>query len=137
MVNINKILIIDDEKDICDLLEYNLSSQGYLTQTTFNGKEALDLLDDTFDLIISDVMMPIMDGFTLCKKIRASKESYNKIPIIFLTAKDSDHDEISGLDLGANDFIKKPIKIKNLLARIRIQLKSNKTQKDTIINWGG
>ncbi len=136
MVNINKILIIDDEKDICDLLEYNLSSQGYLTQTTFNGKEALDLLDDTFDLIISDVMMPIMDGFTLCKKIRASKESYNKIPIIFLTAKDSDHDEISGLDLGANDFIKKPIKIKNLLARIRSQLKSNTTQKDTIINWG-
>lgn len=136
MSNNKKILIIDDEKDICDLLSYNLNLEGYATKSALNGEDALQILDNTFDLIVSDVMMPLMDGFTLCKKIRESKQSYNEIPIIFLTAKDSDDDEIYGLDAGANDFIKKPIKIKNLLARIRTHLKSNKTKKSPVINWG-
>ena len=63
-----KILIIDDEKDICDLLSYNLNLEGYATKSALNGEDALQILDSTFDLIVSDVMMPLMDGFTLCKK---------------------------------------------------------------------
>lgn len=117
-----KILIVDDEKDIVELLEYNLRRVGYKIITAFNGKDALNKLIENPDLVILDVMMPQMNGYELCSYIRQS-DKYKHLPVIFLTAKTSETDEIYGLNLGANDFIQKPVSINKLHARVASNLR--------------
>lgn len=117
-----KILLVDDEKDIIELLQYNLEQEGYEVFTAYDGAEALSKLVNFPDLIILDVMMPVMDGFEVCRRIRKMKEFQNT-PVIFLTALSSEIDEIKGLDLGANDFIVKPISTKKLIARVKSNLR--------------
>ena len=124
-----KILIVDDEKDIVEFIQYNLEQEGFQVITAYNGREAIEIIKEKPDLIVLDVMMSDLSGYDVCKKIKAD-EKYKNIPILFLTAKSSEQDEVHGLDLGADDYITKPVSIKKLIARI----KSNLRQSDTNSN---
>ncbi len=121
-----KILLVDDEKDIVEFLEYNLVQEGYEVITAYDGNEAIEKLKSNPDLVILDVLMPRMDGFETCQKIRSIKE-FKNVPVIFLTAKSAEADEIKGLNLGADDFIRKPISPKKLIARVHSNLRKSET----------
>lgn len=114
------ILVVDDEKEIAELIEIHLMSQDYDVKKAKNGIEALKLLSEAhYDLVILDVMMPKMDGKETLKRIR---EKYN-IPVIMVTAKTSEKDKVEGLTLGADDYVTKPIKPLELIARVKAQLR--------------
>lgn len=131
------ILICDDEKDIVDVLNYNLSKEGFNVTVAFNGHDALQKIHPEIDLVLLDIMMPFMDGLEVCKKIKENPQMKN-ISIIFLTAKDSEIDEIKGLELGADDYITKPISIKKLLTRIKTILRrSEKIEQKNLIEIRG
>lgn len=117
-----KILLVDDEKDIVEFLQYNLEQAGFNVITAHDGKEALEKMSQKPELLILDVMMPRMNGYEVCEKLRATDE-YRNLPIVFLTAKSSEIDEVHGLNLGANDFIQKPISPKKLIARVKSNLR--------------
>jgi two-component system alkaline phosphatase synthesis response regulator PhoP len=116
------ILIVDDERDILELLKYNLEKEGYRVLTAHNGKEALRFVKQHPDLVVLDVMMPELDGWEVCKAIRKDPATA-KTPIVFLTARDSEVDEVVGLELGADDYITKPVKVRTFLARVKRALK--------------
>ena len=130
MAETNKILLVDDEKDILEFLSYNLKKEGFEIDTANNGKTALNKLS-TFipDLIILDVMMPEMDGIEVCEKIREN-EQYDDILIIFLTARSEDYSELAGFSAGADDYITKPIKPKILVSRVNAILKRKRKSID-------
>ena len=134
-----KILVVDDEKDIIEFIQYNLEQDGHQVITAFNGKEAIEKIKEEPDLVVLDVMMPGLDGYEVCKKIRAN-EKYKNIPILFLTAKSSEQDEVYGLDIGADDYIAKPVSIKKLIARIKSNLRrssiSSNEETNNIIEVG-
>lgn len=117
-----KILLVDDELDILEFLKYNLEQDNFEVLVSTNGKDALKKISQNPDLIVLDIMMPEMDGFELYQQIKKNKD-YQHIPIIFLTAKSGETDEIKGLDLGASDYIQKPISPKKLIARIKSNLR--------------
>ena len=117
-----KILLVDDEVDILEFLKYNLEQDNFEVLVSSNGKDALKKIAQKPDLIVLDIMMPEMDGFEVYEQIKKNKE-YQDIPIIFLTAKSGETDEIKGLDLGASDYIQKPISPKKLIARIKSNLR--------------
>lgn len=123
------ILIVDDEKDILELLEYNLKKEGYRVLTAQNGKAGLKLVQQMPDLVVLDVMMPELDGWEVCKAIRKNPAT-GLIPIIFLTAKDSEVDEVVGLELGADDYVKKPVKVRAFMARVRRLLRMTETSEE-------
>lgn len=112
-----KILVVDDEHDIVDLLTYNLTIEGYEVVSAHNGEDALKKTAGV-DLVILDLMMPVLNGFETCKRLQANPETAN-IPIVFLTARSGEVDEIVGLELGADDFIQKPISPRKLVARVK------------------
>ena len=115
-----KILIVDDEHDIADLLEVYLNNENYVIYKYYSAKEALDFIkEEEVDLAILDIMLPDINGFTLCQKIR-EKYTY---PIIMLTAKDEETDKITGLTLGADDYVTKPFRPLELIARVKAQLR--------------
>lgn len=122
------ILIVDDEKPIMDILVYNLKKEGYETLEASDGIAAVNIaLEKKPDLILLDIMLPGMDGLTVCKKIRNTLN----IPIIMLSAKDEEIDKILGLELGADDYITKPFSVRELMARIKANLrKADITKKD-------
>ena len=124
-----KILLADDEKDIVEFLQYNLSQEGFEVIAAYNGLEVLKHLSEKPDLIILDIMMPQLNGYDVCKKIRALPE-FKLTPIIFLTAKSNEVDEIQGLELGANDYIQKPISPKKLIARVKANLRKDVKKSD-------
>jgi len=113
-----RILVVDDERDIVDLLRYNLAKEGYDVIPAYNGKEALEKAASVPDLVILDVMMPILDGFETCKKLKSDPRT-SSVPILFLTASASEVDEVLGLELGADDYIRKPISPRKLVARVK------------------
>jgi len=117
-----RILIVDDERDIVDLLRYNLAKEGYEVVTAFNGSEALDKTSTPPDLVLLDVMMPVLDGFETCKKLKSDPRTAS-VPVIFLTASSSEVDEVLGLELGAEDYLQKPISPRKLVARVRTALR--------------
>lgn len=118
-----KIIVIDDEGDIRDLLSYNLKKEGFNVQTAANGKEGLDLIvEHKPDLVLLDVMMPEMDGIEVCDSIRKTA-GLEDILICFLTARNEDYSQIAGLDAGADDYISKPIKPRVLISRINALLR--------------
>ena len=120
------ILIVDDEKPIMDILVYNLKKEGYETLEAADGATAVDIaLDKKPDLILLDIMLPGMDGLTVCKKIRNTLN----IPIIMLSAKDEEIDKILGLELGADDYITKPFSVRELMARIKANLRKSEIAK--------
>src|SRR5712692_10475381 len=116
------ILVVDDEKDIVDVLRYNLQKEGYRVLTAVNGQEALERANQRPDLILLDVMMPEYDGWEVFKRLK-KQETTAHIPVIFLTAKGSEIDEVVGLELGADDYIVKPISIPKLIARIKAAIR--------------
>lgn len=116
------ILIADDESDIRNLIKISLEENGYTVLTAHNGKEAWDIIrSQEVHLAILDVMMPVMDGFNLIRKIR----EHSTVPVIFLTARTDDMDKVLGLGLGADDYIAKPFSVAELLARVGAQLRRN------------
>jgi len=116
------ILIVDDEKPIVDILVYNLQKEGYHTLEANDGAEAVEIaLAEKPDLILLDIMLPKMDGLTVCKKIRSALN----VPILMLTAKDEEIDKILGLELGADDYITKPFSVRELMARIKANLRKS------------
>lgn len=118
-----KILVVDDEKEIADLIELYLKNETYTVFKYYSAKEALQCIDSTsLDLAILDVMLPDISGFTLCRKIR---EAHN-YPVIMLTAKDEEIDKITGLSLGADDYITKPFRPLEMTARVKAQLRRYK-----------
>lgn len=127
-----KILLVDDETDILEIISYNLISEGYSVFTSSNGQEAIKkATKEKPHLIILDVMMPEMDGIEACEKIRKIPELENTL-ITFLTARGEDYSKVAGFDAGADDYITKPIKPKVLVSKIKSLLRRLKTQSDSI-----
>lgn len=120
-MNRNKILVVDDEEDLCEILQFNLESEGFAVDIANSAEEALKLLTDTHELILLDVMMEGMSGFKMAEKVR--KELQLSIPIIFLTAKDTENDMLTGFSIGGDDYISKPFSIKEVTARVKAVLK--------------
>ena len=115
-----RILVVDDERPIAEILKYNLEREGFAVILAHDGEEALLRLEqDEPDLILLDIMLPKKDGFTLCREIRAHRE----IPIIMLTAKESETDKVLGLELGADDYVTKPFSAREVVARVKAALR--------------
>ncbi len=134
-----KILLVDDEQDILEIVGYNLSQEGYQIVTASNGKEAIQKAKKELPhLIIMDVMMPEMDGMEACENIRKLPELSNVI-ITFLTARSEDYSQVAGLDAGADDYISKPIKPKLLVSKVKALLRRLKEdeQNSETLNVGG
>lgn len=117
-----RILVVDDEEDLCEILKYNLETEGYKVDTAFSGEEALEKDVASYQLILLDVMMGGMSGFSVARKLRENEKTKH-VPIIFLTAKGSENDKITGFNLGADDYISKPFSIREVLLRIRAVLR--------------
>lgn len=129
MEEIKKILIVDDEPDICEILEFNLANEGYQTTVTYSAEEAFEKTISDYSLILLDVMMGGISGYKMAEKLRREG---NQIPIIFLTAKDTENDMLTGFSVGGDDYISKPFSIKEVLARIKAVLKRQKrTEKQS------
>ncbi len=122
-----KILVVDDEENLCDTLKFNLELEGYHVDAAYSAEEALSLDLAQYSLILLDVMMGEISGFQMAAILKRSANLAN-IPIIFCTAKGEDEDMVKGLDMGADDYISKPYSIKNLLARVRSVLRRVNTQ---------
>lgn len=131
----NKILVVDDEKDLCEILQFNLSSEGYEIEVAFSGEEALKKPLEQFDLLLLDVMMGGISGFKLADKVR--NELGLAVPIIFLTARETENDMLTGFNIGADDYLIKPFSIKELVARIKAILRRGKgiESKPKVINY--
>ncbi len=130
MIDISKILLVDDEIDILEFLSYNLKKEGFIVDTCNNGKSALKKVSSfNPDLVILDVMMPEMDGIEVCEKIR-EKQRYDDILILFLTARSEDYSELAGFSAGADDYITKPIKPKLLVSRVNAILKRKRKKRN-------
>ena len=115
-----KVLIVDDEKAIVDILNHNLKREGYETFEAYDGEEAINLVkSENPDLVLLDVMLPKMDGFSVCKNIR----QVSNIPILMVTAKEDIVDKVIGLELGADDYITKPFSVREVMARVKANLR--------------
>jgi two-component system response regulator VicR len=115
-----KILIVDDEKNIVDILKFNLNKEGFDTIEAYDGRQALEMVErENPDLILLDIMLPEYDGFTVCKRIRQTMNT----PIIMLTAREEEVDKVLGLELGADDYITKPFSPRELMARVKANLR--------------
>jgi two-component system, OmpR family, alkaline phosphatase synthesis response regulator PhoP len=125
MTKDTKILVVDDEKDLCEILQFNLESEGFEIEVAYSGEEALNKSIERFDLLLLDVMMGGMSGFKLADKIR--KELGLSVPIIFLTARETENDMLTGFNVGADDYLSKPFSIKELVARIKAVLRRGKS----------
>ena len=131
-----KILIVDDEPDILEILKLNLQSEGYKVSTAENGKKALKKVDKINpDLIILDLMMPIMDGIETCERLRLDSRYKNTL-IMFLTARAEDYSQIAALDVGADDYITKPVKPRVFLSKIKSLLRRKLEPNDSILKYG-
>ena len=117
----HKILVVDDEADLREILQFNLESEGYIVDTAESAEQALRILTPEHGLILLDVMMDGMSGFKMAEKLR--KDLHNETPIIFLTAKDTENDMLTGFNLGGDDYISKPFSIKEVAARVKAILK--------------
>lgn len=120
-----KILVVDDEKPIADILKFSLEKDGYEVICAYDGEEAVKLaLSESPDLILLDIMLPYKDGMEVCREVRKTSD----MPIIMLTAKDSEIDKVLGLELGADDYVTKPFSTRELLARVKANLRRHQTQ---------
>ncbi|EHK2354645.1 response regulator transcription factor [Clostridium perfringens] len=132
-----KVLIVDDEEHIRELIKFNLKKEGYDTEVAVNGTEALKVIREfKFDLILLDLMLPEIDGLEVCKEIRRNEET-SDIPVMMITAKGEEFDKVLGLELGADDYITKPFSIRELMARVKALLRrSNVKKEENIIKFG-
>lgn len=128
MMQPKKILIVDDEPDLCEILEFNVKMAGYQATIAFSSEDALQHDPSLYDLVLLDVMMPGISGFDLAKILR---QSGCKTPIIFLTAKDTEDDTLHGFDVGADDYITKPFSVREVLARVKAVLSRTSLEEDS------
>ncbi|GAA6528674.1 MAG: response regulator transcription factor [Prevotella sp.] len=135
-----RILVVDDEEDLCEILKFNLETEGYEVETANSAEEALDKNLSSFQLLLLDVMMGGMSGFAMAKQLKEDPETAH-IPIIFLTAKDAENDTVTGFNLGADDYISKPFSIREVLVRIRAVLRrtreKGKTDESQLLSYQG
>ena len=128
---LKKILIVDDEKDIVDLISYNLEKEGFVTIKAYDGESALDLVKSAKpDIVVLDLMLPGIRGLEVCKFIRKNPDT-DALPIIMLTAKGEQVDKILGFEMGADDYITKPFNVRELIARIRAVLRRAEVRPDS------
>lgn len=118
----SRILVVDDEQDLCEILKFNLETEGYLVETANSAEEALEKDIASYNLLLLDVMMGGMNGFQLAKQLKNSEVTAH-IPIIFLTARDTENDTVTGFNLGADDYISKPFSIREVMVRVRAVLR--------------
>ena len=133
-----KILVVDDEQDLCEILLYNLKSAGYQAEAAYSGEMAMEKDPSQYNLLLLDVMMPGMSGFELAEKLKANEKTAS-IPIIFLTAKDTEDDTLKGFGLGADDYVTKPYSVREVVARVKAVLaRSQKPEvKENVISFEG
>lgn len=122
-----QILIVDDEQDLCEILQFNLNVAGYGTDVAFSAEEAIGKGIEQYDLLLLDVMMPGLSGFELAQRLKTDEKTTH-IPIIFITAKDAEDDTLQGFGLGADDYVTKPFSVREVVARVNAVLKRNQTQ---------
>lgn len=134
-----KILAVDDEEDLCEILKFNLEIEGYEVDTAFSAEEALKLDLTQYNLLLLDVMMGEISGFKMASMLRKNQKTAN-IPIIFLTAKDTENDMLTGFNLGADDYISKPFSIRQVIARVKAVLRrtaeSNERKTSDVLTYG-
>lgn len=131
-----KIMIIEDDPDICEILEYNLQQEGFDTEKFHNGQKALDaILKDPPDLILLDLMLPGRNGLEIARIIRKDEQTFN-IPIIMITARSEEMDLLQGLEQGADDYITKPFRPKEVIARVKAMLRRHLRDEDKIYQYG-
>ncbi|ACK73371.1 two component transcriptional regulator, winged helix family [Gloeothece citriformis PCC 7424] len=129
-----KILLVEDDERISDAIVEDLSDQHYLVEVAHDGQEAWELVDVfSYDLILLDVMLPKMDGITLCRKLRSGG---CQTPILMITARDTVEDRVSGLDVGADDYLVKPFALQELSARVRALLRRGTSSLPPVLKWG-
>ncbi len=136
-----RILVVDDEQDLCEILKFNLETEGYEVETANSAEEALEMDIASFDLLLLDVMMGGMSGFQLAKQLKDNPMTAN-VPIIFLTARDTENDTVTGFNIGADDYISKPFSIREVMVRVRAVLRRTAEQasdadESKIINYQG
>lgn len=122
-----RILVVDDEQDLCEILSFNIQTEGYHVDTANSAEEALEMDIASYDLLLLDVMMGGMSGFQLAKKLKENPMTAH-VPIIFLTARDTENDTLTGFNLGADDYISKPFSIREVMVRIRAVLRRTAEQ---------
>ncbi len=125
------ILVVDDEEDLCEILKFNLETEGYEVDTAYSAEEALTLNLIDYDLLLLDVMMGEISGFKLASMLKKNEKTAH-IPIIFLTAKDTENDMLTGFNLGADDYISKPFSIKQVQARVKAVLRRSMEEKKPV-----
>lgn len=140
MDNNYRILVVDDEQDLCEILKFNLETDGYTVEMANSAEEALEMNIESFNLLLLDVMMGGMSGFALVKQLKAEPATKD-IPIIFLTARDTENDTVTGFNLGADDYISKPFSIREVLVRVRAVLRRtaehNGVPQSNVISYQG
>ena len=139
--NMKRIIVVDDEQDLCEILKFNLETEGYEVETANSAEEALEMDIASFDLLLLDVMMGGMSGFQLAKQLKDNPMTAN-VPIIFLTARDTENDTVTGFNIGADDYISKPFSIREVMVRVRAVLRRTAEQtgdadESKIINYQG
>ncbi len=130
-MNEYRILVVDDEEDLCEILKFNLETEGYIVDTANSAEEALKIELNKYNLILLDVMMGEISGFKMASMLKKNDKTAS-IPIIFITAKDTENDKLTGFNLGADDYISKPFSLKEVMARIKALLRrtSNIVRED-------
>ncbi len=135
-----KILVVDDENDLCEILKFNLETEGYTVETANSAEEAMTFDLPSFNLLLLDVMMDGMSGFAFARKLK-SDGATKALPIIFLTARDTENDTVTGFNLGADDYISKPFSIREVLVRVRAVLRrtmdSPSSEEQTVLRYQG
>ena len=126
-----RILVIDDEEAMCDILQYNLSKEGYEVDTALSAEEALDMDLEDYDLFIVDIMMGDLSGFDFAKRIRHVTDT-EKIPIIFCSALNEEDEKVMGLNIGADDYVTKPFSVSEVLARVRAVLRRSQAMRGEV-----
>lgn len=122
-----KILVVDDEESLCEILQFNLEVEGYEVDVAYSAEQALEMHPERYSLILLDVMMGEMSGFKMARLLRAQPETA-AVPIIFCTARDTEDDTVAGLNIGADDYIAKPFSVREVLARVRTVLRRTSPQ---------
>lgn len=125
-----RLLVVDDEEDLCEILQFNLESEGYEVDTAYSAEEALNRDLSTYKLLILDVMMGGMSGFKLADKLKKDEKT-TQLPIIFITAKDTENDLLTGFNLGADDYISKPFSIREVVVRVKAVLRRSQAKQNS------
>ena len=137
----SRILVVDDEQDLCEILKFNLETEGYQVETANSAEEALEKDIASYNLLLLDVMMGGMSGFQLAKQLKGNPMTAN-VPIIFLTARDTENDTVTGFNIGADDYISKPFSIREVMVRVRAVLRRTASrlegaEEPTVISYQG